>query len=68
MYAGLFDAGEKAELALAPGRHAWVHVVRGQVRVNGKDLCAGDGAALSNEDKVQLEGIAASEVIVFDLA
>jgi redox-sensitive bicupin YhaK (pirin superfamily) len=68
VYAGVFDEGEKAEVALARGRHAWVHVARGRVRVNGKDLGEGDGAALSEEPKVMVEGIRDAEVLVFDLA
>ncbi len=66
--AGLFTKGESAELELTPGRHAWVHVARGSVRVNGKDLVAGDAAALSDEAKVRVEGVDAAEVLVFDLA
>ena len=68
LHAGLFDAGERAELALRPGRHAWVHVARGAVRVNGKDLAAGDGAAISDEAAVVVEGTTGGEVLVFDLA
>jgi quercetin 2,3-dioxygenase len=68
VYAGLFGAGEIGELALAPGRHAWVQVARGRVRVNGEALSAGDGAALSNEGAVKLEGVDEAEVLVFDLA
>jgi redox-sensitive bicupin YhaK (pirin superfamily) len=68
LYAGLFDAGQTAEHPLAPDRHAWVHVVRGKARVNGVDLGAGDAAALSGERQVRVEGVAASELIVFDLA
>jgi redox-sensitive bicupin YhaK (pirin superfamily) len=68
VYAGLFDAGESAELALAPGRHAWVHVARGKVRVNGEALAAGDGAAIEKESSLKVEGVEAGEVIVFDLA
>lgn len=68
LYAGLFGAGERADLALADGRHAWVHVARGKVRVNGRDLAAGDGAAISDERAVRVEGIDAGEVLVFDLA
>ncbi len=67
LYAGLFDQGEKAELALAKGRHAWVHVARGKARVNGRGLEAGDGAALSDEPAVTVEGIEGAEVLVFDL-
>jgi redox-sensitive bicupin YhaK (pirin superfamily) len=67
VYAGLFDAGEAATLVLTPGRHAWVQVARGRVRVNGAELSSGDGAALSQETEVRLEGIAGAEVLVFDL-
>jgi redox-sensitive bicupin YhaK (pirin superfamily) len=67
VYAGLFDEGEKAELRIAPGRHAWIHVARGKVRVNGQELDAGDGAALSEEAAIRLEGINRGEALVFDL-
>jgi redox-sensitive bicupin YhaK (pirin superfamily) len=65
---GLFDRGEAAELRLEPGRHAWVQVVRGKVRVNGRDLEGGDGVALSDEAAVRLEGIDRGAVLAFDLA
>jgi hypothetical protein len=68
VYAGLFDAGQSAELELASGRHAWIHVARGQVRVNGRELKAGDAAALSEERAVRVEGVHGGEVLVFDLA
>jgi redox-sensitive bicupin YhaK (pirin superfamily) len=68
LYAGLFDAGERAELALAPGRHAWVQVARGKARVNGQELEAGDGIALVEEPRVTIEGVADAELLAFDLA
>jgi redox-sensitive bicupin YhaK (pirin superfamily) len=68
LHAGLFRTGEAAELPLAAGRHAWVQVARGKVRVNGRELEAGDGAALSEEASVRVEGIDDGEVLVFDLA
>ncbi len=69
IYAGVFDEGQASSLALAPSRHAWVHVARGQVRVNGRDLQAGDGAALSEEERVQIEGAkGGGELLVFNLA
>ena len=67
LYAGLFAKGERASLPLAKGRHAWVHVARGSVRVNENDLSAGDAAALSDEASVELEGVGDGEVLVFDL-
>lgn len=68
LYAGRFEAGEEATLPLAAGRHGWVQVVRGSVRVNGQELRAGDGLALSEEPAVRLEGVGGAEVLVFDLA
>ena len=68
LFAGVFAAGDAVEHALAPGRHAWVHVVRGGARVNGVALAAGDAVALSEERTVRIEGIDGGEVLVFDLA
>jgi redox-sensitive bicupin YhaK (pirin superfamily) len=67
LYAGLFDGDESAELPLAPGRHAYVHVVRGALTVNGKRLNAGDAAKLDDEPAVSLEDGHDAEVLVFDL-
>lgn len=67
VYAGRFANGESAEVSLAPGRHAWVHVARGQVKVNAQLLAAGDGASLSDEPNVRVEGVEAAEVLLFDL-
>ena len=67
LWAGTLDEGQKAEIALASGRHAWVHVARGAATVNGRRLGEGDGAALSDERAVSLTGHG-GEVLVFDLA
>lgn len=68
IHAGLFDAGESARHPIPSGRHAWVHVARGHVRVNGHELTEGDGLALTDESAVGVEGLADAEVLVFDLA
>jgi len=72
IYAGLLGQGQRAELALAAGRHAWIHVARGRVRANGQELGAGDGLAISNEAAITVEGLAdgaeRGEVLLFDLA
>jgi redox-sensitive bicupin YhaK (pirin superfamily) len=68
LYAGLLAAGDKASLALAPGRHAWVQVVRGALDIDGTALEAGDGAAISNTPRLDLVARNASELLVFDLA
>jgi redox-sensitive bicupin YhaK (pirin superfamily) len=68
LYAGLFDGGEAAELAIPAGRKAYVHLVRGRLTVNGQLLAAGDAALVSNEAALRLEQGQAAEVLVFDLA
>ena len=68
MYAGLIDGAERAELALDPQRLAYVHLVRGQLRVNGQVLQAGDAAQLSCEPSLVIDRGRDAEVIVFDLA
>ncbi len=67
VWAARFDAGQRAEIPIASGRRAWVQVARGDVRVNGTALTAGDGAALRDEPRVAVEADGAAEVLVFDL-
>ena len=68
LYAGLFDGDEKARLAIAPGRKAYVHLVRGALTVNGETLRGGDAALLYGEPGVALANGSDAEVLVFDLA
>ena len=67
MYAGLFDGAENAELSLPRGRKGYVHLVRGELRVNGRPLAAGDAAMLEDEVQLRLDGGKDAEVLVFDL-
>jgi quercetin 2,3-dioxygenase len=68
VYAGLFDGDEAGQLALAPGRKGYVHVVRGELQVNDRSLSAGDAALLDSEPQVTLRAAKDAEVLVFDLA
>jgi redox-sensitive bicupin YhaK (pirin superfamily) len=52
---------------LKPKRHAWVQVATGKVTLNGLELKAGDGAAISDEKKLEISGKEESQVLVFDL-
>ncbi len=66
--AGLFNDAERAELALDTKRLTYVHVVRGDVRINGQSLAAGDAAKLSGESRLVVDQGRDAEVLVFDLA
>jgi redox-sensitive bicupin YhaK (pirin superfamily) len=66
--AGLFDGAERIETALDPQRISYVHLVRGSLRVNDRQLQAGDAARIEGEAALVLEGGEGAEVLVFDLA
>ena len=68
LYAGLFDADEQARLPLDAKRKAYVHLIRGELQVNGQALSAGDAAKLEAETELQLSAGRDAEVLVFDLA
>ena len=46
----------------------YVHLVRGQLTVNGQLLKAGDALTLRAEERLVLDGGDNAEVLVFDLA
>jgi redox-sensitive bicupin YhaK (pirin superfamily) len=68
VHAGLFDGAEAAELQLATGRKAYVHLIKGELAVNGQKLAGGDAAMLENESRISLSQGKAAEVLVFDLS
>jgi redox-sensitive bicupin YhaK (pirin superfamily) len=68
LFAGLLEPGETLVQSLAPGRHAWVQVVGGELELDGARLGPGDGAALADETSLSLRARAPSEILVFDLA
>lgn len=71
VYAGTFDGAESAVLDFTANRRAYVHVVRGEIDVNGTRLLAGDAAMLESADTIQLSvelaNGHAAEVLAFDL-
>jgi redox-sensitive bicupin YhaK (pirin superfamily) len=75
LYVGLFGAGEQATYAIAPGRHGYVHVARGEIELRASEgshrLGAGSGAAITGEPQIVLAGRTSGadrgEALVFDL-
>ena len=67
VYAGLFDAGERAQLSLGAQRQAYVQVARGAITANGALLQAGDALRITDSDALVLEEGRDAEVLVFDL-
>jgi quercetin 2,3-dioxygenase len=67
LYAGLFDGNETANLTIGADHKAYVHLIRGQLQVNGQQLQAGDALLLDKEHRIDVSGGLDAEVLVFDL-
>jgi quercetin 2,3-dioxygenase len=68
LYAARLSSGSKVSHPIADGRHAWVQVARGGVALNGTELGEGDGASVSDEERLEIRATEDAEVLVFDLA
>ena len=67
IYSGLLDGDQTARLGIDPSRKAYVHLVRGELQVNGVALLSGDAALLQDESTISLTHAVQAEVLVFDL-
>ena len=68
LYVAKLSADRRVRHEVTPGRHAWVQVASGNVALNGVELGAGDGAAVTDEERLDLRANQDAEVLVFDLA
>jgi len=69
LYATILNPQQSVTHSFETGRLAWVHVANGAVNLNGHDLTAGDGAAISAEATLTLTGMSdETEVLLFDMA
>ena len=68
LYVSLLGPGQEVKHDLGQGRYAWLQVAKGAVELNGKKLGQGDGAAVSEEQKLTIKGVEDAEVLLFDLA
>ncbi len=66
--AARLSPGQQATYRLKPGRHAWVQVAVGAATLNGSALAEGDGAAVSDEEIVEVKANEEAELLLFDLA
>ena len=68
LYVSLLKPGEEVVHELASERYAWLQVARGAVELNGKKLNQGDGAAITDEQRLKIKAAQDAEVLLFDLA
>jgi quercetin 2,3-dioxygenase len=67
LYVSLLQPGEEVEHELANGRYGWLQVAKGAIELNGKTLRQGDGAAISEEPKLDIKAAQDAEILLFDL-
>lgn len=67
IYSAVLDVGDHVVHALAAGRGAWLHVVRGALTMGDIVLTSGDGAGIAGEHAVSLTARDESEILLLDL-
>lgn len=67
IYLANLAAGAELKHEVAAGRHAWLQVIRGSGKLNGSEVAASDGVAVSDERELALVAQAPLEVMLFDL-
>jgi len=63
------EPGKSLDYELGASRYAWLHVIDGDVSVNGTTLKAGDAVAVEKEPSLVIagQGTEKSEILLFDL-
>lgn len=67
IFSGLLSAGGEQNYLIQAGRHIWLQLIQGALMVNGHKLSPGDGVAVSEEARLQLEATQKSHFLLFDL-
>ncbi|MES2586807.1 MAG: pirin family protein [Pseudomonadota bacterium] len=68
LYAGLFNGTESAQLNLESNRKAYVHLIRGELQINGISLHGGDALLIEDLAEILISSGKNAEVLVFDLS
>lgn len=67
LYGSLLASGKSVTHQIGDGRGAWIQVARGDLKVNGTQLAAGDGAAVEGESALEIAATSDAEFLLFDL-
>lgn len=67
IYATILEGDDAVSHRPAATRRTYVHVARGSIQVNGKQLHAGDGLRIAAEAEIVLRAAPAGEALLFDL-
>ena len=67
LYASIMEPGTELVHDVAAGHKVFVQVVYGELTLNGEALKAGDGAKISDENRVIFNAESETELLVFDM-
>lgn len=68
IYASMLNENENVQFHVGDNRVGWLQVARGDIRINGSPMSAGDGAALASGENITAEGCGdLAEFLFFDL-
>jgi len=67
LYASVPEPGTALALPLAPGRMAYLHLIRGTIEANGISLGGGDALKIRDQTQVELRQANDAELLLFDL-
>ena len=67
LFLARLEPGQAVSHDVSPGRHAWMQVAIGSVKLNGQTLEEGDGAAISAEPRLQIDATSSAKILLFDL-
>ncbi len=67
LYLAAISASQPLNYRLNPGRQAWLQVTRGAATLNGTPMATGDGAAVSQENILEVRAVEVAELLLFDL-
>ncbi len=68
LYASILSPGDTVSHATASNRGVWIQLASGVIAVNGQEMKAGDGLAITDEVAVDIAATEKSEFLLFDLA
>lgn len=67
MYRGQLSAENSIAHKLSKGRGAWIQLIKGSLTINGQKLTPGDGAAIEDENVLNISAVQNTEFLLFDL-
>lgn len=67
LFLGRLDKNQKVEFSTEDSNKIWAQLISGQMSINGKELSAGDGAAINKTAILNIESKEKSEFLIFEM-